>query len=98
MVGWTVTPEHPQGNPRHAAETVDLWASEWSKLVTQWRDGAAGLKPNLFERPILQKGEALVQLPWAVGLQNNSTAAINNLRRLVAENGCVDSCSPTGRR
>lgn len=80
MVGWTVTPEHPEGNPLHAAEIVGLWASESSKLVTQWRDGAAVLKPNLFERPILQKGEALVQLPWAVGLQNNSTAAINILR------------------
>jgi Holliday junction resolvase-like predicted endonuclease len=27
-------------------------------------------------------GQTLVQLPWVVGLQNNSTAAINNLRRL----------------
>lgn len=26
----------------------------------------------------------LVQLPWVMGLQNNSTAAINNLRRLGA--------------
>jgi Holliday junction resolvase-like predicted endonuclease len=29
----------------------------------------------------------LVQLPWLVGLQNNSTAAINNLRRLGARRG-----------
>jgi Holliday junction resolvase-like predicted endonuclease len=42
------------------------------------------LKPNLFERPILKMGQTLVQLPWVVGLQNNSTAAINNLRRLGA--------------
>ena len=82
MVGWTVTAEHPQGNPRHAAAIVDFWTSDWSKLATQLRDGVAGLKPDLFERPILKMGQTLVQLPWVVGLQNNSTAAINNLRRL----------------
>lgn len=84
MVGWTVTTEHPKGNQRHAAAIVDFWTSDWSKLATQLRDGAAGLKPNLFERPILKMGQTLVQLPWVVGLQNNSTAAINNLRRLGA--------------
>jgi len=84
MVGWTVTPEHPQGSPRHAAAIVDFWTSDWSKLATQLRDGATGLKPDLFERPILKMGQTLVQLPWVVGLQNNSTAAINNLRRLGA--------------
>ena len=82
MVGWTVTAEHPRGNPRHAAAIVDFWTSDWSKLATQLRDGTAGLQPDLFERPILRMGQTLVQLPWVVGLQNNSTAAINNLRRL----------------
>lgn len=84
MVGWTVTPEHPQGNARHAAAAVDFWTSDWSKLAKQLRDGAAGLKPDMFERPILKMGPTLLQLPWVVGLQNNSTAAINNLRRLGA--------------
>ena len=87
MVGWTVTPEHPQGNRHHAAAIVDFWTSDWSKLAIQLRDGAAGLKSNLLERPILKMGQTLVQLPWVVGLQNNSTAAINNLRRLGARRG-----------
>ncbi|NUN62193.1 MAG: NERD domain-containing protein [Burkholderiaceae bacterium] len=82
MVGWTVTAVNPKGNPRHAAAIVDFWTSDWSKLATQLRDGAAGSRPELFERPILRMGQTLVQLPWVVGLQNNSTAAINNLRRL----------------
>jgi hypothetical protein len=84
MLGWTVTPEHPQCNPRLAAATVDFWTSDWSKLATQLRGGASGLKPDLFERPILKMGQTLLQLPWVLGLQNNSTAAINNLRRLGA--------------
>jgi Holliday junction resolvase-like predicted endonuclease len=87
MVGWTVTPEHQQGSPRHAAAVVDFWTSDWSKLATQLRRGAAGLRPDLFERPILKMGQTLVQLPWVVGLQNNSTAAINNLRRLGQRRG-----------
>ena len=36
---------------------------------------------------MLKFGSTLVQLPWIVGLQNNSTAAINNLRRLGARRG-----------
>lgn len=84
MVGWTVTTEHPRGNQRHAAAIVDFWISDWSNLAKQLRGGAAGLKPDLFERPFLKMGQTLVQLPWVVGLQNNSTAAINNLRRLGA--------------
>ena len=84
MLGWTVTPEHPQGNRRHTAAIVDFWTSDWSKLAAQLQAGAPGLKPELFERPILKMGQTLVQLPWVVGLQNNSTAAINNLRRLGA--------------
>ena len=84
MVGWTVNAEQPQGSRRHAAAIVDFWTSDWSNLATHLRDGVASLKPSLIERPILKMGQTLVQLPWMVGLQNNSTAAINNLRRLGA--------------
>ncbi len=84
MVGWTVTPEFPNGNPHHAAAIVDFWTSDWSKLAAQLKSSAPGQTPELLERPILKMGQTLVQLPWVVGLQNNSTAAINNLRRLGA--------------
>lgn len=89
MIGWTVTAEHPQGSKRIAAAVVDFWTSDWAKLAVQIRDSALGLQPKLFERPILKMGQKLVQLPWVVGLQNNSTAAINNLRRLGMRRGEV---------
>ena len=55
----------------------------WSSKVVK----GPGLQPHLFERPVLEFGARLVQLPWVVGLQNNSAAAINNLRRLGARRG-----------
>lgn len=90
MIGWTVTAEHPQGSKRIAAAVVDFWTSDWAKLAVQIRDSASGLQPKLFERPILKMGQMLVQLPWVVGFQNNSTAAINNLRRLGMRRGEVE--------
>ena len=87
ITGWTVSPQTPQGNPRMAARILDFWTSDWVSLAAQVRNSQAGLHPELFERPILKFGQCLVQLPWLVGMQNNSTAAINNLRRLGARRG-----------
>jgi Holliday junction resolvase-like predicted endonuclease len=87
ITGWTVSPETPQGSPRMAARILDFWTSDWASLAAQMRNSQAGLRPELFERPILKFGQCLVQLPWLVGMQNNSTAAINNLRRLGARRG-----------
>ena len=87
IVGWTVNADSPQGNPLIAAAILDFWTSDWVALSERLRKGESGLHPELFERPILKLGNLLVQLPWLVGLQNNSTAAINNLRRLGARRG-----------
>lgn len=87
IVGWTVSSEMPQGSPRMAAAILDLWSSDWAMLGRRLREGVGGLQPELFERPVLRLGQVLVQLPWVVGVQNNSSAAINNLRRLGARRG-----------
>lgn len=87
ITGWTVSPTTPQGSPRMAARILDFWTSDWALLAAQMRNSQTGLRPELLERPILKLGQCLVQLPWLVGLQNNSTAAINNLRRLGARRG-----------
>lgn len=84
IVGWTVTPESPKGNPRMAAAILDFWTIDWGAVGRRLRSGEALLQPELFERPFIKQGQILVQLPWVVGIQNNSTAAINNLRRLGA--------------
>lgn len=81
---WTVSPECPQGQERAAEAILDFWTSDWIALAQQLRLGNAGLRPRLQERPVLKMGRHLFQLPWMVAVQNNATAAVNNLRRLGA--------------
>lgn len=82
--GWTVTPSQPDGSARMAAAIVDFWAHDMLAEAERLRDDDPGIAPRLIERPYLKFGDQLVQLPWVVARQNNSTAAINNLRRLAA--------------
>ena len=63
---------------------VDFWAHDMLAEAERLQKGGPGLAPRLIERPYLKFGQQLVQLPWVAALQNNGTAAINNLRRLAA--------------
>jgi Holliday junction resolvase-like predicted endonuclease len=87
ITGWTATPSEPKGNPRAASAIIDFWAYDMVALAGRLQRNEPGLHPHLFERPVLKFGATLIQLPWVVGLQNNSTAAINNLIRLGARRG-----------
>jgi len=87
ITGWTVTVSEPEGNPRMASAILDLWTYDLVAMAERLQRNESSLQPQLLERPILKFGATLVQLPWIVGLQNNSSAAINNLRRLGARRG-----------
>jgi len=87
ITGWTVTASEPKGNPRMASAILDFWTYDMVAVAERLQRNEPGLQPHLFERPVLKFGATLVQLPWIVGLQNNSAAAINNLRRLGARRG-----------
>lgn len=88
LIAWTVTQREPQGSALVAGRILDFWSSDWRMLAERARGGAEkGLRPELFERPYLRFGSTLVQLPWLAGVQNNSTAALNNLRRLGLRRG-----------
>lgn len=80
--GWVASDAQPQGDPVMAAAVLDFWTSDWSALSGHLRNHSDDVLPNLLERPFLKMGELIVQLPWLTGLQNNRTAAINNLRRI----------------
>lgn len=88
LVGWTVTSHEPQGSALVAGRILDFWSSDWQALAERARNPrATNARPELFERPYLKFGEMLVQLPWLTAVQNNSTAALNNLRRLGTARG-----------
>lgn len=87
ITGWTVTAKQPEGSARMAAAILDFWTFDMANLAERLQQGTPGLKPRLIERPVLKFGTTLVQLPWVLALQNNSTAAINNLRRLSTGRG-----------
>jgi Holliday junction resolvase-like predicted endonuclease len=87
ITGWTVTAAQPQGDASMASAILDFWTYDLVAMSAQVKGAAPGLRPHFYERPVLKFGSTLVQLPWIVGLQNNSTAAINNLRRLGARRG-----------
>lgn len=89
ITGWTVTSSQPKGSPRMASAILDFWTYDMAVLAARLQRSEPGLQPHLFERPVLKFGATLVQLPWIVGMQNNSTAAINNLRRLGSRRGNV---------
>lgn len=84
IVGWTVSEKSPKGSLPMAASILDFWTNDWVALAARLRSSTPGLIPEILERPFLKMGGYFVQLPWVTGLQNNSTAAINNLRRLGA--------------
>lgn len=87
IVGWTVCEKSPKGSLPMAASILDFWTNDWLVLASRLRSNTPGLVPEILERPFLKLGGYFVQLPWVTGLQNNSTAAINNLRRLGAWRG-----------
>lgn len=84
ILGWTVCEAAPRGSHAMAAAVLDFWTNDWVTLAERLRKQEPGLTPQLLERPVLKIGQQLIELPWVFGLQNNSTAAINNLRRLGA--------------
>lgn len=53
-------------------------------MAKQLRNGDPTLRPRWQERPLFKMGRLSLQLPWMMAVQNNSTAVINNLRRLGA--------------
>lgn len=84
IVGWTVSEKNPEGSLPLAGSILDFWTNDWLTLAARLRSNTPGLVPEILERPFLKLGDYFVQLPWVTGRQNNSTAAINNLRRLGA--------------
>jgi hypothetical protein len=82
---WTVSKDFSQGNAKAAEAILDFWTNDLRAVSSRLRTGESCFKtPEFYERPVLKLGRYLFQLPWMVAMQNNTSAAINNLRRIGA--------------
>ncbi|GAC19632.1 NERD domain-containing protein [Paraglaciecola arctica] len=83
---WTVNQNFPHGNQKAAEAIIDFWSHDlkYTAKKLQNENSTLVLIPELYERPILKFGKHIFQFPWMVAFQNNSTAALNNLRRIGA--------------
>lgn len=83
---WTVNKSFPNGNQKAAEAIIDFWTHDLKATAKKLQSEKSPLViiPELYERPILKFGNHIFQFPWMVAFQNNSTAALNNLRRIGA--------------
>lgn len=83
---WTVNKSFPYGNQKAAEAIIDFWSHDLKATAKKLQSEKSPLViiPELYERPILKFGKHIFQFPWMVAFQNNSTAALNNLRRIGA--------------
>jgi hypothetical protein len=79
---WTCSDKYPCGNKKIAEVILEFWNNDLKMLAARLRTPTHEPLPELHERPILKIGRYLFTLPWMMYSQNNSTAAINNLRRI----------------
>ena len=82
LLAWTCSDKWPQGNKKSAEVILEFWTNDLEVLATLLCVPFHRPLPELHERPILKIGRYLFTLPWMMCSQNNSTAAINDLRRL----------------
>ncbi|MBN0948936.1 NERD domain-containing protein, partial [Pseudomonas aeruginosa] len=79
---WTVSDEHPTGDPEAAKAILQFWTSDLQALSEQIKQAPNQPTPRLYERPFYKIGRFSFQFPWVAGRQNSLTAAVNNLRRV----------------
>lgn len=79
---WTISKTHPEGNIKEAEGILEFWSNDLNALAGRLKAQPNIPIPEFHEKPILKLGHNGFQLPWLTATQNNSTAAINNLRRI----------------
>ncbi|WP_446011831.1 hypothetical protein [Candidatus Electrothrix sp.] len=79
---WTVSDTHPKGDIKAAEAILSFWTNDLYSVAVRLKKHPSMPVPEFHERPILQLGSYGFQLPWLMALQNNATAAVNNLRRI----------------
>jgi len=82
IMSWTVSKKCPEGDINAAKAILEFWTNNLIELKDNLTRVPNMPTPELNEQPIIQLGIYGFQLPWLMASQNNSTAAVNNLRRI----------------
>jgi hypothetical protein len=79
---WTISEMYPEGDIKVAKAILEFWTNDLKVLKDNLTRIPNIPTPEFNEQPIIKLGLYGFQLPWLIASQNNSTAAINNLRRI----------------
>ena len=79
---WTVSDANPEGDIGMAEAILKFWSNDLKKLKEDLVRSPDMPTPDVCEKPIINVGMYGFQLPWLMASQNNSNAAVNNLRRI----------------
>jgi len=79
---WTVSDDHPDGDPEAAKAILQYWTSDLQTLSEQVKQPPNLPTPRLSEKLFYKIGRYSFQFPWVAGRQNSLSAAVNNLRRV----------------
>ncbi|WP_068546671.1 nuclease-related domain-containing protein [Thalassotalea crassostreae] len=91
FMDWTVNDKYSNGNRAVAKAVVDFWQHNLAQTANTLNENNGALMPLFNERPLLNVGSMIIQMPWVGAFQNNTTAAVNNLRRIGARRADVKS-------
>lgn len=80
LIRWTATERHPEGDLATSRAVLEFLTLDLRAWAARLRGDSRADLPELYERPYLQFGEYLVQIPWLGAFRHTANAAINQLR------------------
>lgn len=80
LMSWTVCKRYPQGDLATSQAILEFWSLDLGTWAARLRADSRADLPELYERPYLQFGEFILQIPWLWAFRHNTHAAINQLR------------------
>jgi Holliday junction resolvase-like predicted endonuclease len=79
---WFISDKSSKSPEEKALVALAFWSLDLNALAGELKSQDLKPIPRLHEKPFLQLGEFIFQLPWLMADSNHMTATVNNLRRL----------------
>lgn len=79
---FTATDENPSGTEKAAIALLEFLGNDLTPVWDPIHRPGRQLKGSFAEQPFVKLGDYVFTLPWVLTTQDNSTALVNNLRRV----------------